>query len=587
MPSSSASVFLLQRAEEGKQKRKQHQAETAYTKLRTFPPIGIVDTDKIEPTSVTIFPDDTKNIPALEIVLPALSAAHAINPKLEGITLADVREAFKGYKPLPLGGQGPSEVLYQGRHLITDEVVEQMKVSLPLLQNGLTAISFFVRELESACKVQSTHTILAPLLQTFLGELLFGEKVGLTDQRLTSRLTAQDVREHIRAVFVPLIRARTVTTEKRRTTGKTEMLSSWKPFQVTYSQDRPAVPAKNTLFNLVPCNRSLELAIANFCDSAPDVAAFAKNAGPQALRLDYLSAEHRLALYTPDFFVRATEGMLYIVETKGRQDSDVTRKAAAALEWCKTAGKNHRCEYVFVPQNVMQGLTSNNFADLVRACAPALKNLLSEASRAPELPLFGDRGGDDDEHFFGPDALSRLKPRARKAAQDALDLFRFLEKKKDTTTLAPVFNTLLGSLDESARIAIARGLQPQMPQKRADQDAWLNPDLSKVPARERNFFENTARYLSRGLVHGTFPSAVGLLRTCLDHGLNGPAEPRGVFLELKKAFGSPTNAPLLERVTRVNTFRNTYIAHHEKALSDPKQAEIELKFWVETLAQLS
>ena len=56
---------------------------------------------------------------------------------------------------------------------------------------------------------------------------------------------------------------------------------------------------------------------------------------------------------------------------------------------------------------------------------------------------------------------------------------------------------------------------------------------------------------------------------------------------IKKAFGSGSNAPLLEKVTRVNIFRNTYIAHHEKALSDPKQAEIELKFWVETLAQLT
>ena len=76
-----------------------------------------------------------------------------------------------------------------------------MKVSLPLLKNGLTAISFYVHELEAACKVQSTHTMLAPLLQTFLAEILFGEKVGLTDRRLTGRLADQDAREHIRAVF--------------------------------------------------------------------------------------------------------------------------------------------------------------------------------------------------------------------------------------------------------------------------------------------------------------------------------------------------------------------------------------------------
>jgi len=85
---------------------------------------------------------------------------------------------------LPLGSKGATDVTYEGRHLIIDEVVEQMRVSLPLFQSGLTAISFYVRELEAACKVQSTHAILAPLLQEFLSSMLFGEKVDLVDKRL-------------------------------------------------------------------------------------------------------------------------------------------------------------------------------------------------------------------------------------------------------------------------------------------------------------------------------------------------------------------------------------------------------------------
>jgi type III restriction enzyme len=197
--------------------------------------------------------------------------------------------------------KGATEVKYEGRHLITDEVVEEMKVSLPLLSNGLTAISFYIRELETACRVQSTHSVLAPLLQVFLGEMLFGEKVSLVDARLTSRLADQDVREHIRAIFVPLIRERTVRAEKRRAVGALASLRTWKPFQASFSDERPVLKAAHTLFNLVPCNRSLEVALTGFADTAPDVAAFAKNAGPQAVRIDYLTADQRLALYTPDF----------------------------------------------------------------------------------------------------------------------------------------------------------------------------------------------------------------------------------------------------------------------------------------------
>ena len=240
--------------------------------------------------------------------------------------------------------------------------------------------------------MQSTHTALAPLLQTFLGEILFGEKVGLTDQRLTGRLADQDVREHIRAVFVPLIRARTVKTERRRAQGQAISLSHWKPYQATFSERRPVEQAKNTLFNLVPCNQALEVGMTNFLDAAPDLAAFAKNAGPQALRIDYLTADQRLAFYTPDFFVRNGDGSYALIETKGRQDIDVPRKASAAMEWCKTASKTGiKWQYVFTPQNVMEGVTGNRLDDLVRACAPALQNLLSETTKAPELPLFTAR----------------------------------------------------------------------------------------------------------------------------------------------------------------------------------------------------
>ena len=57
---------------------------------------------------------------------------------------------------------------------------------------------------------------------------------------------------------------------------------------------------------------------------------FAKNAGPQSLRVDYLQTSGQLAFYTPDFFLRMNDGKHYLVETKGREDRDVPRKARAA-----------------------------------------------------------------------------------------------------------------------------------------------------------------------------------------------------------------------------------------------------------------
>ena len=38
--------------------------------------------------------------------MPALSAGHKMLPKLEGLTMADVKKEFARYRPLPLGGKG-------------------------------------------------------------------------------------------------------------------------------------------------------------------------------------------------------------------------------------------------------------------------------------------------------------------------------------------------------------------------------------------------------------------------------------------------------------------------------------------------
>lgn len=550
-------------------------------------PITIEEVEKVPATTVTIFPDETKDFEKLDIVLPALTAAHEIQPRLEGLTIEDVRAAFKPYKPLPLGKASTADIEYEGRALITDELVESMRISLPLLQNGITAISFFVRELEAACRVQSTHTVLAPLLQTFLGEVLFGEKVSLVDPRLTGRLSDQDVREHIRAVFIPLIRERTVTTEKRRVKGSPQTLRHWKPYQATFSENRPVEKAARTLFNLVPCNRSLEVATTKFLDKAPDVAAFAKNAGPQAVRIDYLTADHRLAFYTPDFFARDPEGAYFLIETKGRQDQDVPRKASAAIEWCKTASKSGtRWHYVFVPQAIMEGLTSSRFADLTRACAPALQNLLSETTGAPELPLFGEQAREKAQAFYSEETLGKLTARERKAAEDAAELYRYFEKKGDGTNFAPAFNALLGPFDEAARAVILKLLQGKMPATRGDQENWFEPYMEKVDPHLRDRYQKVAKNLKRGLVFGNPHSVIGLLCACFDFALNDKSALDGVFKAVRDSFRLPGSRKLLERLTTVNDFRNTYVAHHEKELNDKALAERNLKHWVETLVLL-
>ncbi len=551
--------------------------------------IGIVDSKDVPKTTITIYPDSKKDFDALDIVLPSLTAAHGIQPKLEDITIGDVKEAFQAYETLPLGSIGPIELKYKGHHLISGELVEQMKLYQPLLQNGITAISYFVRELEKICKVQSAHRILAPLLQTFMEEILFDEKVSPTDQRLTNRLSDRDVREHIRAVFVPLIRSRTVETKKRRIQSKPIFLRNWRAYQVTSSERHTVQQADNTLFNLVPCDQSLEVAMTSFLDRAPDVTAFAKNAGPQALRIDYLTREQRPAFYRPDFLVRSENGSYALVETKGREDLDVPGKAVAAIEWCKVASKNtdNDWQYVFIPQNVMENLTSNRFDALVRASAPALKNLQNEPTKAPDLPFFIPRLESDVEEFYSKEIFEKLPSRGKKTATDALELYRFLEQKQEMTNFSPVFTALLGLMDDACKGMIMERLEDKIPSNRDEQDEWLNPDLENIDRHKRRRYENAAQNLKRGLVYDNAHSVIGLLCFCLDHALNDRIKPDGVFKTIRESFRRSGTRKLLEHVSAINKFRNTYIAHSNKELTDKMLVENNLKKWIEVIGLIS
>lgn len=561
-------------------------------------PIEIVDIDRVPAMTVSIYPDQAnKNFKQLEIEVPRLSGGHRIQATLEGLKIDDIRKEFKKYQPLPLGGPGKTEIQYEGRHLFTNEVVERLKINLPLLESGVGAVSYFVKQLEQICKVRGTHAVLAPLAQTFLEEILFGQKTDLYDQRLISRLGDSDVGEHVRAVFVPLIRARTTAIEKRLPESAPIALSGWKPFQVTHSERHPVLQADRTLFNLVPCNRELEVAVATFLDQrAKDVTAFAKNAGPQSLRIDYLATGSRLSFYTPDFFVRSQQGHYYLVETKGREDKDVPRKAKAAIAWCEAASTPQcRWNYIYVPQGVFERLTGDTVAVLARTCEPALKTLLESEDASIQMPLFAAAAAAEAaEQEKAPELkgiadqaiLQMLPPRYRKAVEQATMLFRFFENKQGMN-YSPVFNALLGSLDEAARGLLIRRLQPSMPANVPDQKTWLDPYLRDADRRMQPHYERMAKNLKRTLVFNNGIMPLGLLRDCMEYALNDNTRIDGVFQIIKAKFKVAGGRELLATVTRIYDFRNTRVAHQEKELTDSKEAQQHLVGWIKGLKALT
>lgn len=556
-------------------------------------PIEVVDIDKVPRTTVTIYPDAAnKDLQALDLALPRLSPGYRIESRLEGLTFESIAGEFKraGFKPLPLGNPSKDEISYEGRHLITDEVVERMKIKLHLLSDGMGAISFFREELERAVRIRGQHATLAPLIQRFLEEVLFGERVNLYDSRVIPRLSDPDVREHIRATFVPLVLKCITHRKERLPEDAPQSVTSWAPFQATHSEKRPTESSQKTPFNLIPCGNQLEVAMAQFLSFATDVASFAKNAGPQALRIDYLTAENRRAIYTPDFIIRDGKGNYLVAETKGRADRDVPPKARAAMEWCKAASsKGSKWDYLYVPEKVFQQVRGNSVEELARTCAPSLKQVLDEAASS-QLVLNLEATNEDAlakqlTEFVDRAALEALPSRYRKAVEHAVQLFYFHEKK-EAVSFAPVFQPLLGPIDHAAEALILSRLGADVPTEAQAQKYFFEPDLTGEKPADRNFLLDQASLLKKLLVHRSPLMPAGVLKFCLRYAGGASVPAPGILSAVRRRFSDEPRASTLSLVETYYEFRNTYIAHSKLELTDRGATRGALTIWIRALQTL-
>ncbi|MBX9721614.1 MAG: Tn7 transposase TnsA N-terminal domain-containing protein, partial [Candidatus Obscuribacterales bacterium] len=359
----------------------------------------------------------------------------------------------------------------------------------------------------------------------------------------------------------------------------------WKPFQASHSNSRPVITAAKTPFNLVTCGNQFEAAMAQLLDKMTDVIAFCKNAGPQALRLDYLNISGQLALYTPDFLARAKDGSCYLIEVKGRQDSDVALKARAAVEWCKSATtKPNPWQYLYVTEALFNSFSKDTISSLSRTAAPALAELIGEAeTQQIKLTTLMQEVADNVkksavESFVAESKLASLPGSFKNSIEQAVELFLFCENREGFS-FANVFTPLLKPLDTSCHSLIYNSLIDFVPTTPYEQREFFDAARgTKLDERGQN--------LKKTLVYKSGFSPIGLLKFCLSFN-NKQENLPGVFVAVAKAFAPYAETDLLESIDEVNKFRNEYVAHQSVVLTDAKHARVNLKHWIDTIILLT
>ena len=543
--------------------------------------------------TVTIFVDaEHKSVEKLDISIPFISDSIETSSKLENLSLDEVSEEFKKYKKLPIGKAKSTELEFKERHLFTKEVIGTWKLDLGLLSTAWSAPHYFSLMLARACKLTDYQSVLLPLVHEFIAKHLFEREVDLFSGEVNHRMQDTDVKEHIIAVFTPLIMdKKTIIQDRKRSSTETK-LSGWKPYQATSTDKRPAVTASRTLFNLVSCDSDFEKEFAFECDRLDDVEAFAKNAGPQKLTIDYLKPDKHRAMYVPDFFVKVTSGDVYLCELKGREDNLVALKAKAAIEWCKSASKGKvKWHYLYIPYHLFQQSTANSLEELARACEPSLQNLIKEGV-SEQIYIDFDAVTETDlaDPLFNKimkiSLVNHVPEDIHDSVRQALLILDHAEKT-NMSDYAHAFQPLLYCLDDYAMRLLVSGLQNRIPTDIARRDAYFMPDLSSVFDRKRNVLEKFGRYLRDNLVFARPIMKLGTLLFCLEYAQKGGFGANGVWKDVEKAYSGSKMEELYNLLTDVNEFRNTRVAHVEVKLSDANEAWENMGKWVKCLSLIN
>jgi type III restriction enzyme len=293
-----------------------------------------------------------KDLAALDIPLPKLSRRY----QREFKDLGDLNPAALGNKRLPLKAFTPEET----REIVFKTMLDaEIHHTVHLDGSGpadyRSVVAFFARQLLKDLRLVGGYDLLYPKVRDFMRDHLFeGPPANLEDAVVIRNLSEPEVGKVLYDSFKTAINALTITDSGSTRIEDYIRLSHTRPFRTDH---RPFLAAKKCIFTKTVGEANaggFELYFAAFLEAAQDVQAFAKNYFAVGFKLDYVKADGDLSNYVPDFIVRDTSGVIWIIETKGRKELDLPQKMARLKQWCTDATaaeeNGQRYDFIFVDQ---------------------------------------------------------------------------------------------------------------------------------------------------------------------------------------------------------------------------------------------
>jgi type III restriction enzyme len=310
---------------------------------------------------ITIAPDPKKKDKdiAIPVLSPILTRKKSLAEEIAGLNVQDFN--------CPVLPRKQDDVVaksfrYEGYDIITLQKLVEREYSIPEPQTAEEVIGYYARRIAQDVKLPSQFAALAPKVREFLETKAFGEQVALDEPTMLKAISSNVAQYVTVKTFVEALRKLVISELEPQLLHAGRLLSETPPFPWS----RATMEAAKSIFNLVPCDNEYEKEFARFLQKADDVQRFAKLPGQFGFAIEYTDSVGNLRYYEPDFVVLTSDGMHYIVETKGLEDTNVANKDRAAQLWCENTTKlaGEPWAYVKVLQTAYKQLQPTRFEDL-------------------------------------------------------------------------------------------------------------------------------------------------------------------------------------------------------------------------------
>jgi type III restriction enzyme len=197
-------------------------------------------------------------------------------------------------------------------------------------------IGFFTSIILKDSRLFSGFNILYPKVESFIKYKLFTTEVSLSDSQTMRNLSEVLTRDLLKTTFKKAIDQLTITTKgTAEIRGYTSLLQT----KTKIGENQAYIVPKKSIFNKVIGDNAFELDVAKYMEERfEDVTSYAKNTmgdGGVNFKIEYQATNGNIREYYPDFFVKTQPNTFFILETKGREDSDDIKKIERLAVWCK------------------------------------------------------------------------------------------------------------------------------------------------------------------------------------------------------------------------------------------------------------